>query len=130
MEKDLPGGAFKKTIGKLIAGGLDKSPFPEAGVKEVKRQLKKTLRAHGIEESEKKKGDAEQVTDVRLIQGLLKAFDDPDHYFCEWWARGVWLGSPDRPLPRARVLYDRKVRWPIKEDGGHLHGSGAPTTPP
>ena len=27
---------------------------------------------------------------VRLIQGLLTAFDDPDNYFCTFWARGVW----------------------------------------
>ena len=57
-----------------------------------------------------------------MIQVLLEAFQDPDFYFAEWWARGVWLGSPERPLPRTRALYDRKVKWAIKDEGHTLHG--------
>ena len=59
---------------------------------------------------------------MRLVQSLLKALGDPDHYFGEWWAKGVWLGSPDRPLPRARHLYDRKLKWALKDEGEWLHG--------
>ena len=28
---------------------------------------------------------------------------------------GGWLGSKDHKLPRARVLYDRKVKWSLRE---------------
>jgi hypothetical protein len=56
------------------------------------------------------------------LQALLRAFEDPDHHFCEWWARGVWLGSPERPLPRTPALYNRKTKWTLKDDGQALHG--------
>ena len=57
-----------------------------------------------------------------MLQSLLLACRDPDHYFAEWWARGVWLGSPERPLPRAPAIYDRKIKWGLKDEGEFLHG--------
>jgi len=53
---------------------------------------------------------------------LLKAFKDPDHYFCRWWSRGVWLGSTERPLPRAPALFDRKTRWTLPEIDKDVEG--------
>ena len=32
------------------------------------------------------------------------------------------MGSPDRPLPRAPAIYNRKTRWALKDDGSMLHG--------
>ena len=88
----------------------------------MRSKLRKILVAHGFNDGSKKQGDADQVTDVRLAQELLRAFKDPDHYFGEWWAKGVWLGSPERPLPRTPSLYDRKTKWSIKGEGEVLHG--------
>ena len=56
--------------------------------------LRKILLHHGFGEGRSQEGDAEHLTDVRLLQGWRTAFDDPDAYFCWWWAEGVWLGSP------------------------------------
>ena len=53
---------------------------------------------------------------------MMQAFRDPDHYFCEWWSRGVWLGSPERKLPRTPAIYDRKTKWPVYDTSTCLHG--------
>lgn len=60
-------------------------------------------------------GDVVQQFEVRLIQSLLMAFDDPDAYFCSWWALGVWLGSPSRKLPLTPAVFDRKTKWRFPE---------------
>ena len=56
--------------------------------------------------------DVEQGAEVRLLQALLEAFKDPDAHFANFWAKGVWLGSVDRKLPRAPAIYERKTKWP------------------
>ena len=53
--------------------------------------------------------------------GLLSAFGDPDSFFCIW-ARGVWLGSPARELPRTPDVFDRDVRWRRTEPVEDAHG--------
>ena len=118
----LPGGSLRKLLMALLGGGLTESPFPKDIVDDIRAELRKVLRHHGFDDGMPKPNDAKQITDVRLIQALLKAFDDPDSYFGEWWARGVWLGSPQGPLPRAPALYERKVKWPLKDEGETLHG--------
>ena len=55
-------------------------------------------------------GDRNQHFEVRLIQALLYAFDDPDALFCKYWAKGVWLGSQSRKLPRTPAVFDQKVK--------------------
>ena len=75
----------------------------------LREKLKDIKGAFGLDRGEGRLDDAKQVTDVRLLQALLRAFEDPDHHFCEWLARGVWLGSPERPLPRTPALYNRKT---------------------
>ena len=52
-----------------------------------------------------------------MIQSLLMAFRDPDHYSCTWWALGVWLGSSKRKLPRTPAVFDRKTKWKFQEPG-------------
>ena len=52
---------------------------------------------------------------IRLIESMLQAFRDPDFYFCRWWAKGVWLGSPTRKLPRTPAVFDRKTKWRFQE---------------
>ena len=53
----------------------------------------------------------EQKTEVRLFQALLRV-GDPDWYFVDWWAKGVWIGSPEMRLPRTPSLYEKKTKWP------------------
>jgi hypothetical protein len=106
----------------MAQGGLTQSPFPEQKIEVLQKRLRKVLGKYGYGEGQAQEGDAKQLTDVRLLQALLKACRDPDHHFVEWWARGVWLGSPERPLPRAPALYDRKVKWGLKDEGDYLHG--------
>ena len=62
-------------------------------------------------------GGVPQAFDIRFMEALLKAFDDPDWYFCKIWARGVWLGSTERKLPRTPAVFDRKVKWRFPEPG-------------
>ena len=62
-----------------------------------------------------------QLFEVRLIQALLSAFADPDAYMCSWWAKGAWMGSPSRTLPRAPAIFDRKLKWSNIEPVDELH---------
>ena len=122
IEKCLPGGSLKATLASLSGGGLTESPFPEKEVEKIRDNLRKILVHEGFEDGLPKEGDRIQATEARLLQELLRAFEDPDHYFCEWWSRGIWLGSPERPLPRAPALYQRKTKWPLKDDSTQLDG--------
>ena len=122
MEPRLPGGTLRKAMCLMAQGGLEESPFPEENIRKITTNIRNVLKDFGHDEGFTRDNDAEQLTEVRLVQSLLKALGDPDHYFGEWWAKGVWLGSPDRPLPRARHLYDRKLKWALKDEGEWLHG--------
>ena len=106
----------------LAAGKCDDSPFPKDVVDRNRMDLRIALKKAGFGDGLPEEGDLEQDTEVRLPQGLLRAFRDPDHHFCEWWSKGVWLGSPDRKLPRAPALYERKTKWPKRDSTLALHG--------
>ena len=56
-----------------------------------------------------------------MIESLLSAFQDPDHYYCTWWARGTWVGSPQRKLPWTPAVFDRKLKWRTIEPVNELH---------
>ena len=88
----------------------------------IRDDLRKILEQEGFGDGLPKEGDRVQSTEVRLVQALLKAFEDPDYYFCEWWARGVWLGSMKRKLPRTLAVLDRKTKWRWVESTEKLHG--------
>ena len=129
MESSLPGGTLRNAVKTMAAGGLTENPFPEEGLEELRAEIRKILKWHDLDEGFKRRGDAEQLTDVRLLQALMIAFEDPDFYFAEWWARGVWLGSPDRPLPRAPALYERKTKWNVKQESEASSSSTTPRLP-
>ena len=75
------------------------------------------MKGCGFEEGKPKPGDREQAFEVRLIGELAKAAEDPDGCFPDFWARGVWVGSGDRPLPRTPAVFARKVKWRLGIDG-------------
>ena len=107
--EQLPGGSLRTAMAALAAGKCDDSPFPKDVVDRVRMDLRLALKKDGFGDGLPEEGDVDQVTEVRLMRALLEAFKDPDFYFCTWWARGVWIGAPDRVLPRAPALYDRKT---------------------
>ena len=91
---------LKKLLVVLSLGHYKDQPFDPKIVEEVQDGLRRALREGGHGDGLPREGDRAQVFEIRLIQALLEACEDPDHYFCEWWARGVWLGSMSRKLPR------------------------------
>ena len=111
----LPGKSLKSAYTAVAAGKCESSPFPTEVVDKVRMDLRIALKRAGVGDGLPEEGDLDQHTEVRLLQTLLKAFGDPDHYFGEWWSKGVWLGSPDRKLPRAPALYERKTKWPKRD---------------
>lgn len=115
-------GSLRAAMLVLGQGDCKASPFPEEALEDIRTSLRRVLRTHGKSDGPPRKGDAAQTADVRLIQTLLDAFGDPDTHSTEWWARAVWLGSPERPLPRAPPLYNRKTKWAVKDEGMTLHG--------
>ena len=119
--KSVNGGDFKKMLLSLASGSVEANPFPEHILEEVRTQLRLTLKRHGVGDGLPREGDIDQPIEVRLIQDLLKAFNDPDAFFADWWATGVWLGSPSRRLPRTPAIYERKTKWPVMEGGPELH---------
>ena len=85
-------------------------------VQRVCGDLRIALKNSGFGECLPLPGHIEQKIEVRFLQGLLKAFRDPDFYFGTWLARGVWQGSPSRKLPRTPALYERKTKRPIHDE--------------
>ena len=112
----------KKLLILLSVGRIDKQPFDEATLEEVRSDMRIILRegAHG--DGLPEEGDLVQAFEVRLLQSVLSACEDPDWYFCSWWARGVWLGSPKRKLPRTPAVFDRKTKWRWAEPTEDLQG--------
>ena len=102
---------LKRMLMNLALGKLDKSPFDDEILREVRTELRIICKQAGHGDGLPREGDVVQHFEIRLIQALLSAFQDPDWYFCDWWAVGVWLGSPSRKLPRAPAIFDRKTRW-------------------
>ena len=106
---------FKRLLMTIAVGKMDGQPFPQELVEETRMDLRLALRRAGFGDGLPVEDDAVQKFEVRLIQALLSAFDDPDSYFCSWWAVGVWLGSPKRKLPRTPAVFDRKTKWRFPE---------------
>ena len=111
-EADLPGGDLRHTLFELAAGKVKEDPFPADLMDDLRLSLRIHLKKAGFGDGLPRQGDADQVVEVRLYQALLEAFKDPDAHFANFWAKGVWLGSVDRKLPRAPAVYDRKTKWP------------------
>ena len=71
---------------------MAEQPFPQEMVENLRLDLCSILKEAGFGDGLPQEGDVVQKFEVRLIGALLKAFDDPDYYFCDRWAKGVWLG--------------------------------------
>ena len=110
-------GCPRRELIRVACGHREASPFPEAEVLLTRQELRTLLKPCGFSEGLPRPGDKRQAFEVRLIGGLAKAAEDPDSYFADFWARGVWVGSRGRPLPRTPAVFARKRKWRLGELG-------------
>ena len=111
-----------KTLQICLA--LDKfksASFDTVVIDKVRTYLRIICKQAGHGDGLPREGDVVQLFEVRLIQALLSAFQDPDHYYCTWWACGTWLGSKQRKLPRTPAVFDRKLKWRLIEPVDERH---------
>ena len=104
-------GCPRRELLRIACGHRDKSPFPEAEIAQTRREIRAILKACGFSEGLPREGDKEHAFEVRLMGELASAALDPDSYYTEFWARGVWVGSKERPLPRTPAVFARKTKW-------------------
>ena len=113
---------LKRMLLLLAVGRVPEMPFDQDVIAEIRSDLRLICKESGGGDGLPREGDVIQAFEVRLIQALLTIFEDPDEYFCSWWARGTWLGSPIRKLPRAPAIFDRKTKWRRFENAEEMHG--------
>ena len=100
-------------------GRRTRSPFPGIALARTREEIREVLVENGLNPGRPKTGDRSQAFEVRLIQALAEACEDPDAVACEWWARGCWIGEEGRKLPRTPAIFERKNKWalkPLEED--------------
>ena len=112
---------LRRLLFALSNGHHKESPFDTEVVREVRCDLRILCKQGGHGDGLPRTGDMIQEFEVRMIQSMLSAFGDPDHYFGEWWAKGTWLGSAQRKLPRTPAVFDRKIKWAKIEQVDELH---------
>ena len=112
---------MKRLLLELATGMHKESPFDSELVDEIRVDLRLVCKQSGHGPGLPEEGDVVQAFEVRLIQGMMRVFGDPDEHMCHWWARGAWLGSPQRRLPRTPAVFDRKTRWAKIEPVDELH---------
>ena len=108
-------GCPRRELMRVACGHRDSSLFPKEEILRTRQELRSLLTARGFEDGLPKPGDRPQAFEVRLIGELAKAAEDPDAYFTDFWARGVWVGSRDRRLPRTPAVFARKRKWRLGE---------------
>jgi hypothetical protein len=99
----------------VACGHREASPFPKEEILRTRQELRSLLTSRGFSDGLPRPGDKPQEFEVRLIGELAKAAEDPDAYFTDFWARGVWVGSRDRRLPRTPAVFARKRKWRLGE---------------
>ena len=68
---------------------MKENPFPKDVVEDTRIELRKYLGSQGLGTGAPQPGDIEQIMEIRLLQGLMVAFGDPDPHLCDWLAKGV-----------------------------------------
>ena len=121
MKTEDPKLDLRRLLFALSNGHYKESPFDLEVVREVRCDLRILCKQAGHGDGLPRAGDVVQEFEVRMIQSMLSAFGDPDHYFGEWWAKGTWLGSAQRKLPRTPAVFDRKIKWAKIEQVDELH---------
>ena len=114
-EPALEKGSFKHELMRLACGRRDSSPFPLKEVERTREDIRLALLDGGFDSGLPRAGDMVQSFEVRLIQALASVSEDPDAHFCEFWAKGVWIGEKARPLPRTPAIFARKTTWNLGE---------------
>ena len=104
-------GCPRRELFRIACGQREGSPFPKSEVEAIRNEIRAILVAAGYSDGMPKPGDRPHAFEVRLMGELAKAAQDPDSYFTDFWARGVWVGSEERPLPRTPAVFARKTKW-------------------
>ena len=117
----MKGKSTKEELLFLACGGRKSSPFTEKVVEETRELIRFALLDKGLDTGLPREGDVVQAFEVRLIQALTVACDDPGSVFCEIWARGVWIGEATRRLPRTPAIDERKTSWRLGTLEDHQH---------
>ena len=73
---------LKKLLIMLAVGKVECLPFDDEEVEKVRNDLRLACKEAGHGDGLPLAGDFEQAFEIRLIQSLLSAFEDPDLYFC------------------------------------------------
>ena len=95
-----------------LVNGRGESIFDPGTVSAAKAKITSCLQENGVWVSAGGR-DRPQPIDVRLLQSLLVAADDPDHQCMDLYALGVPIGVGVE-LPRTPHVFEEKDKWPIK----------------
>ena len=98
---------------ELASGTVTTSPFLELQLQLWHGRAVAIFCAHGFAAG-LRPNDRKQLIHVRLVQEILQAGGDPDSDCMDHFGRGVKLGVDCR-LPRTPAVYERKVRWSLKD---------------
>ena len=126
----MPGKDLRKSLFFLACGKVKENPFPKEELEELRWDLILIPKKWGHGEGLPRAGDRVQAFDTRLMQGLLTAMKDPDHYFMEWWSIGGWLGSKDTHCRGPEFSTTERSSGVSKSRGSARRASGARTTGP
>ena len=108
-------GCAKRVFLRVACAQLDSSPFHDSDLAATREALRSILMRRGFDEGRPRRDDRPQKFEVRLIGELAKACADPDAMFSEFWARGVYIGSKGRRLPRTPAVFERKTKWKLAD---------------
>ena len=120
-EPHMNGKSTKEELLFISCGGRKESPFPDSVVEDTREKLRLAFLPQGLDSGLPREGDVVQAFEVRLIQALAVACDYPESVFCDFWARGVWIGQATRRLPRTPAIFERKTSWLLGTMEEHHH---------
>ena len=72
---------IKKLLMLLALGKFDDSPFDMQTLDDVRADFRIVCKRSGHGDGLPREGDVVQLFEVRLIQSMLSAFQDPDHHY-------------------------------------------------
>ena len=111
----VPAGGPSALLCALATRKVSESPFALFG-QEASELLEGILRSAGHVRSGRTPLPGEAI-DLELLQLLLRWLGDPDAEGLQRYLKGVKVGV-DYRMPRARSVYDRKVKWRNRLDPG------------
>ena len=106
-------GSPEQIFGRLAAGQLERSPFGEAWLSELRERVSRRLELAG-HEVRMRSDDRAQRLEIRLLAAVLRESGDADASGLEQFCRGIRIGVGCK-LPRTPAVYKKKCRWRYAE---------------